>query len=101
MAETIDEITMTFEDEEGVLLVKELEKVVLTKGAWATLMFKYQNLDKKTGEFGEPKYAIRRYQKVAGEYRSKSKFNISSIKQAKMIVDALNTWIEADSKEEE
>jgi hypothetical protein len=28
-----------------------------------------------------------------GEYRAQSKFNISSPKQARMIVDALQTWL--------
>ena len=93
MASTIDEITVNFSDEEGILLCKELEKVVLSKGAWVTLMFKFQNFEKSSGNYGEPKFAIRRYQKVAGEYRSKSKFNISSVAQAQMIVDTLSKWI--------
>jgi NAD(P)H-hydrate repair Nnr-like enzyme with NAD(P)H-hydrate dehydratase domain len=41
MASTVDEITMNYE-ENGQQLVKELDKVVLTKGAWSTVMFKYQ-----------------------------------------------------------
>ena len=39
------------------------------------------------------KYAIRRYQKSGGEYRQKSKFNISSAEQARKIVDALSGWL--------
>ena len=45
MAETVDELTIDFE-EDGVLKVKELDKYVLTKGAWATLMYLYQNYDR-------------------------------------------------------
>ena len=93
MASTVDEITVNFEDEVGNLLCKELDKVILSKGAWATLMFKFQNFEKAKGEFGAPKFAIRRYQKVAGDYRSKSKFNISSTDQAKKIVETLENWI--------
>lgn len=91
MAETVDELTVEyFEGEE--MTVKELDKVVLTKGAWATLMYRYQDLDRKTGDFGPDKYTIRRYQKRNGEYSQRSKFNISSRDQAQAIIDALTKW---------
>jgi len=91
MAETVDELTVEyFEGEE--MTVKELDKVVLTKGAWATLMYRYQDLDRKTGDFGPDKYTIRRYQKRNGEYTQRSKFNISSKDQANAVIDALTKW---------
>ena len=93
MAETVEEITVNFFDEEKKQLVKELDKKILTKGAWTTVMFKYQDLDKATDTFKESKYSIRRYQKTNGEYRSKSKFNISSAKQATQIIEILSEWI--------
>lgn len=46
MAETVDELTIEYVDE-GVVTVKELDKQVLTKGAWATLIFRYQDWDRK------------------------------------------------------
>ena len=49
--------------------------------------------DAETGEYGPDKDAIRRYQKSGGEYRQKSKFNISSAEQARKIVDALSGWL--------
>ena len=91
MAETVDELTVEYMEGEE-MTVKELDKVVLTKGAWATLMFRYQDLDHKTGEFGPDKYTIRRYQKRNGEYSQRSKFNISSKYQAKSVIDALTKW---------
>jgi len=91
MAETVDELTVEYMEGEE-MTVKELDKVVLTKGAWATLMFRYQDLDRKTGEFGPDKYTIRRYQKRNGEYSQRSKFNISSKDQAKSVIDALTKW---------
>ena len=42
MASDINDITVNYE-ENGVLKVKELDKQVLTKGAWATIVFKYKN----------------------------------------------------------
>ena len=92
-ASTVDEITINFE-EEGVLLVKELDKEILTKGSWTTIMFKYQDLDKATNSFKAPKISIRRYQKRNGEYKTKSKFNISSIAQAKKVLEVLKKWTE-------
>jgi hypothetical protein len=93
MAETIDAITVNYL-EEGIQTVKELDKVVLSKGAWTTIIFKYQDLDRKKNEFGPEKFTIRRYQKRNGQYQQKSKFNISSIDQAEKIIEALNEWIE-------
>lgn len=91
MAETVDELTVEYFEGEQ-MTVKELDKVILTKGAWATVMYRYQDLDRKTGDFGPDKYTIRRYQKRHGEYSQRSKFNISSRDQASQIIDALTKW---------
>ena len=93
MAETVDELTVEYMEGDDIT-VKQLDKVVLTKGAWATLIYRYQDLDRKTGEFGADKYTIRRYQKRNGEYSQRSKFNISSKDQATKIINALNGWID-------
>ncbi len=95
MAETVDELTIHYA-EDGIDIVKELDKVVLTKGAWATLMFRYQEWDRRKEAYSGDKYTIRRYQKRAGEYSQKSKFNISSRDQAKAIIDALSRWTEEE-----
>ncbi len=92
MSETVDDLTVTYQEGES-MTVKGLDKVVLTKGTQATLMFRYQDLDRKTGEFGPDKYTIRRYQKRNGEYGQRSKFNISSRDQAQQIVTALTDWL--------
>ena len=75
------------------MTTKELDKVVLSKGAWSTILFRYQDWDRKKEEYGPEKYTIRRYQKRNGEYRQQSKFNISSKEQAKQLIEALQTWI--------
>ncbi|MCC6301347.1 MAG: hypothetical protein IT489_00920 [Gammaproteobacteria bacterium] len=92
MASTVEELTINY-SEGDTQLVKELDKVVLSKGAWATLMFRYQDWDAQGGEFGPEKFSIRRYQKRNGEYFQKSKFNISSVEQARKIIETLETWI--------
>ena len=91
MTASADDLTMNYE-EDGVLLVKELDKVILSKGAWTTILFRYQNFSKSTGEYGKDMYTIRRYQKRQGTYIPKSKFNISSAEQAKKIIKTLQHW---------
>lgn len=92
MAESIDDITIDY-NEEGILTTKQLDKVVLTRGAWATIMFRYQTWDKKKQAYGQEAYSIRRYQKKGGTYMQRSKFNISSPDQAKKIIEILNGWL--------
>lgn len=93
MSATIDDLTINYE-EDGVLIVKETGKEVLSKGAWTTILYRYNNLDRKTGEYGKDMFTIRRYQKRQGEYMMKSKFNISSSEQAKKIISTLDGWIQ-------
>ena len=99
MSETIDGLTINYE-EGGELIVKELDKVVLTRGAWTTILYRYTQLDKGTGAYGKDQYAIRRYQKRNGAYMQKSKFNISSSDQAQKIVEQLLKWIPIAQKAE-
>lgn len=92
MSADVNDITMNYE-EEGTLIVKELDKEILSKGAWTTIIFRYQDINRTSGEYGPDKYSIRRYQKLKGQYVPKSKFNISSNAQALKIVAALNRWV--------
>jgi len=99
VAETVDEISIDWKDENGQHLVKQVKKEVLTSGAWSTIMFMYQDLDKKTGEFGPKKIRVVRYQKRGGKFIPQSKFNISSAKQAKRIIETVQNWLpEMDEK---
>lgn len=93
MAETIDEISINWEDEEGKLAVQELKKEVLSRGAWTTIMFLFQSLDKKTGQYKAPQVRIVRYKKSGGRYLPQSKFTISSAKQARHIAGVLEGWL--------
>ncbi|WP_027371491.1 hypothetical protein [Desulfovermiculus halophilus] len=93
MAEKIEDITISYE-EDGQVLVQELDKEILTKGAWTTILFRYRQLDPKTNDFGPEKYMIRRYRKIGGQFRPQTKFNISNQKQARQIIDILSKWLE-------
>jgi hypothetical protein len=92
MASNVEDLSVDYE-EEGILTVKQLDKQILTKGAWSTIIFRYQDWDRKKEAYGPDKYSIRRYQKRNGEYQQKSKFNISSKDQAESVIAALQKWI--------
>lgn len=92
MAATIDELTVSY-TEDGIETVKELDKVILTRGAWSTIVFRLQDWDRKKECYGPDKYSIRRYQKRNGEYVLRSKFAISSKDQAEKLIEILNKWM--------
>lgn len=92
MAETVDELSINYE-EDGLLLCKELDRYVLSRGGWATVMFLYQDYNRKSGAYGPKKVTIRRYQKRGGMYMPRSRFNVSSMDQARKIVQALQNWV--------
>lgn len=93
MSSNIEDLTVEYRDEKDFKLSEELDKQILTKGAWSTIIYKYHDWDNKKQEYGPVKFTIRRYQKMNNEYKQKSKFNISSKDQAKKIIDALSLWI--------
>ena len=95
MAESVEDLTVTYVDG-GIETVKELDKAILSKGGWATVLFRYQDWDRAKEAYGPDKYTIRRYQKRGGEYRQQSKFNISSRAQAEALITALQKWLEEE-----
>ncbi|MCC6625140.1 MAG: hypothetical protein IT385_28090 [Deltaproteobacteria bacterium] len=92
MAEDIDDLSVNW-DEGGTVTVEQLDKQILSRGSWVTILFKYREQNQKTQVWTPPKFTLRRYQKRNGVYRQQSKFNISSFAQAKAIVTALDHWI--------
>ena len=91
MAETIDEISINYE-EDNRLVVKEIDKEILSRGAWTTIMFLYREMNRQTEEYDPEKVSIRRYRKIGGLFRQQSKFNISNAKQAGKISEVLDRW---------
>ena len=90
-AESVDSITINYE-EDGVLLVKELKKEILSRGAWTTIIFLFQEFDRGSKTYRTPKISLRRYQKRGGSFIQRSKFTISSQKQAMQVSDKLKEW---------
>lgn len=87
---SVEDLSCTWE-QDGELKVEELDKCVLTKGAWATVMFLYRER-KPDKTWSGTKARVQRYKKSHGRYMSQSKFNISSAKQARQIVNQLQAW---------
>ncbi|NLW32044.1 MAG: hypothetical protein GXY77_11375 [Fibrobacter sp.] len=92
MASNIEEVTINYE-EDGVLVVKELDKEILSKGSWSTILFKYQQWERAKNDYGPERFSIRRYRKLDNEYRQQAKFNISSKDQALKIIETLSKWV--------
>jgi len=97
MTETIDEITINYE-EEGILVIEELEKVVLNRGAWTTILFLYRERNRQTGEFGPPKAGLRRYQKFRGFFRKRDAINLSD-KTVGTLMEKLSEWFPQEGSE--
>jgi hypothetical protein len=93
MAEKVEELTVSY-SEGGIEIVQELDKAILSRGAWATVLFRYREWDRAKEDYGPEKYTIRRYQKRGGELRQQSKFNISSKAQAETLIGALQKWLD-------
>lgn len=93
MTAQVDDLTVAYQDN-GIETARELDKVILSKGSWTTILFRYQDWDHAKEQYGDDKYTIRRYQKRNGEYRQLSKFNISSRAQAKALIETLQGWLE-------
>jgi hypothetical protein len=91
MAETAAEITVNYE-EEGELLVEELDKVVLNRGAWTSILFRYRELDRQSGKMKPPKATLRRYQKFKGVYKKRDAINLSA-DTARTLLTSLNQWL--------
>lgn len=93
MAASIDELTISYRDGD-IETVQELDKVILSRGAWTTILFRYRDWERAKEGYGPDKYSIRRYQKRNGQYQLQSKFNISSRAQAQSLISALQQWVE-------
>jgi hypothetical protein len=100
MSDKVEDLTVAY-SEGGVETVQEMDKVILSKGAWTTILFRYRDWDRTKGVWGPEKYSIRRYQKRGGEFRQQSKFNISSPAQAQAIIAALQGWLDGEPSRED
>lgn len=90
MATDIDELTIQYE-EDGQVLVEELDKMILNRGAWTTILFLYREWNAKTEEYSQPKAGLRRYQKTGGVFRKRDAINLTEKNLPEMLTQ-LKTW---------
>jgi len=91
MSASLDDLTYDHEVD-GTLARKQLDKVIVTRGVWATVLFLYQEMDAKSGAYGAPKMAVVRFQKSRGAYRQQSAFKIADADQAQELIAVLERW---------
>src|SRR6516165_707200 len=91
ISDALDELTYD-QEADGVLVRRQVERVVLARGSWATVMFLFEELDRSTGTYGAPKMAIVRFQRWKGGWRKHSEFNVANAAQADELAAALARW---------
>jgi hypothetical protein len=94
MSSDIDELTIQYE-EEGQVLIEELDKLILNRGAWTTILFLYREWNAKTEDFSLPKAGLRRYQKTGGAFRKRDGINLTE-KSIPMLIAQLQSWFKID-----
>jgi hypothetical protein len=70
-----DELTYDLE-EDGTLVRRQLDRRLWTRGAWATGVYRYQELD-RDGAWEPPRAALVRFQKVHGGWKRHAAINLS------------------------
>lgn len=90
MASDIDDITIEYE-EDGELVVEQLDKLILNRGQWTTILFLYRERERASGEFGPAKAGLRRYQKYQGVFKKRDAINLTE-KTTPLLIAKLQEW---------
>ena len=94
MPETVEDLTITREGDDRMAPRKQLKKQVVTSGAWATVIYKFEELKKsKKGETWGEKYSLVRYRKLKGSYRFQKEFTISNSDHVRVLRDTFTEWL--------
>lgn len=77
----------------GILHRRQTDKRILRKerGLWASVAFKFQELDPSTGEWTQ-KTMFAFFKKIKGFFRRYSYFNIRNKEEAQQICDLIKEW---------
>ena len=94
MPETVEDLTITREGDDRMAPRKQLKKHVITSGAWATLIYKFEELKRsKKGDTWGEKYSLVRYRKLKGSYRFQKEFTISNTEHVRVLRDTFTEWL--------
>lgn len=92
----VAELTVRYE-EDGVVVVEELAKAVLTTSAtWTTVAYLSRERDKVSGAFAAPRVSLRRYKKRGGRFITDKHFTLTTRTQVMALQEALAAWFAAD-----
>jgi hypothetical protein len=93
MASRVDELTVNHE-ENGLLVVKELSRLVLSSGKMVTIIFNYQLWESTLGDYGPVQVSINRYRKIKGEYQKHSQMHLLNRLQVQKMLELLQDWLQ-------
>ncbi len=92
--ESVEDLTITREGDDRMAPRKQLKKQVITKGAWATVAYKFEELKTtKAGDEWVEKYSLVRYRKLKGVFQFKKEFAFSKPEHIRSIRDAFSEWL--------
>ncbi len=84
---------LTFDrEEDGTIVRRQIDRVILAEGAWATVLFLYQDRDRGSGAFLPPRAAIVRFRKLNGAYRRQSSLPLATADDARRLITVLESW---------
>src|ERR1700749_2332702 len=89
--DALDELAYD-QEVDGVVVGGELYRAVLARGSWATVMFLYEERERRTGAFGAPRMAVVRFQKWRGGWRKHAAFNVVGAEQARELLAVFERW---------
>ncbi len=87
----LDDLRWDLEDD-GRLVRREVDRRVIEKGAWATALYLYEELDPRTEAWGPRKLTLVRWRRVQDQWRKHASFNVTDTEQAELLRDALAAW---------
>jgi hypothetical protein len=96
--QSVDDLSYDWE-EDGRQVRRELDRRVLSRGGWPTVMYLYQELDPATDAWRPAKVALVRYQSRRGMLRKHASITLGEARSLEL-ASALETWFGAAAKAE-
>ena len=76
-------------EEEGELVVKQEELVILSEGQWPVVAIVYRQWEKQRGGLGEPRLSLRRFKRLRGGYKQECVVNLTTREAISLLREVL------------
>lgn len=87
-----DKLTWEF-IEDGMVSRRQLAKQIINlNGVWLTIVYLYQDLNRRTGLFTDPRIAFVRYRRYKDGFKKMGQFNLG-LDQLAMLSPVLSQWV--------